>query len=503
MQQRPPNNFRPQQRQGKSNLVRFLPWLLILIIIVLLVSFGIKTLRDNKVAAEVLPYENIFADNINVDGINISKMTPNDAYQLIYQQQEERVNRWRLDISYKGHTYVTVNYQTLGLSTNIDSINHALKEAWDLTHQGSSYQKREAMDALQKKPYETSTIQNSEFSGQKLEQILTSIADNISSLSKAADAKLLQFSPDSADPFIIQKEQIGFQLDVQRAKEEILSFASKGTSGRYDLKPEQVMPKVTEAMLRKNLVLRSIAQTIISTSSEPNRTENIRVSARTINGLVLKPGQAFSFNKVAKERTIANGYYPAMEQVYGYLETGVGGGVCQTSSTIYQAALLANLAIVRRQPHGEPVRYTDAGLDATVYLTRDRELDFQFKNSTNNNLYIAAHVKSGTSSRQLITEIKIYGEPFEDGAQYKLKAIETEKIYPPDEPLYVADKKGLFALYKDEEVQKSAPKEGSIVETYLQKYMNGHLVEEKFVSKSNYPARQEQVWRGTKNRPAF
>lgn len=503
MQQRPLNNFRPQQRQGKSKLIRFLPWLLILIVIVLLVSFGIKTLRDSKVAAEILPYENIFAENISIDGINISKLSPQDAYQLIYQQHEERVNRWHLDISYNGHTYVTVNYQTLGLSTNIDSINLALKEAWDLTHQGSSYQRKEAMDVLRVKPFETSTVQSSEFSGQKLEQILGSIADNISNLSQASDAKLIQFAPDNFDPFIIQKEQVGYLLDIQRVKEEILILASNGTSGRYDLIPEQVMPRVTEAMLRQNLVLRSIAQTVISSNSEPNRTENIRVSARAINGLVLKPGQEFSFNKIAKERTLANGYYPAMEQVYGYLETGVGGGVCQTSSTIYQAALLADLAIVRRLPHGEPVRYTDAGLDATVYLTRDRELDFKFKNSTNNNLYIAAHVKSGSSSRQLITEIKIYGEPFEDGALYKLKTIETEKVYPPDEPLYVADTKGLYALYKDEEVQKSAPKEGSIVETYLQKYINGQLVQEKFVSKSTYPARQEQVWRGTKNRPAF
>ncbi|NLC32955.1 MAG: hypothetical protein GX781_06620 [Clostridiales bacterium] len=503
MQQRPNNYFDSKNRQRKSILLRFFPWALIFIALAFLAIFGIKTLRDNKVAAEIKPYEDIFAENIIVDGLNISRMTPQDAYQALYQLQENRINSWSLDISYKGHTYVTINYQTLGLSTNTDAISHTLKKAWDLTHQGSPYQKKEAMDVLKIKPFETSTVQKSEFNDQKLEQILISIADNINSLSQVRDAKLIQFSPDSVDPFIIQKEEIGYQLDIPQAKENILTFASNGTSGSYDLTPQQIMPTITEAMLRKNLVLRSIAQTEISTSSEPNRTENIRVSARKINGLVLKPGQEFSFNKVAQERTLENGYYPALEQVYGYLETGVGGGVCQTSSTIYQAALLSDLAIVRRLPHGEPVRYTDAGLDATVYLTRDRELDFKFKNSTNNNLYIAARVRSGSSSRHLITEIRIYGEPFEDGAQYRLKTIETEKIYPPAEPLYVNDSKGLYALYKDEEVQKSASKEGSVVETYLQKYIDGLLVEEKFVSKSKYPSRQEQVWRGIKNRPSF
>lgn len=503
MKQSPLNTFHSPPRREKSLFVRLLPWLLMVFIITILLFFGIKILRDNKIANEIAPFEDIFSDNISIDGLSISRMTPQEAYQAIYRQHDERVNSWNLDIIYEDHRYVTVTYQTLGLNTNTNSIDQALNEAWNLTHQGNSYQKKKAIDALRQNPYEASTVQNNEFSDDKLEQLLYSIADNISSLSQVTDAKLVQFLPDSIDPFLIQKEQIGYSLDVQKTKEEILALAFQGTSGRYDLIPDLVMPSITEAMLRKNLVLRSIAQTEISTRSEPNRIENIRVSTRKINGLVIKPGQEFSFNKTAQERTLENGYYPAEEQVYGYLETGVGGGVCQTSSTIYQAALLADLSITSRLPHGEPVGYTNAGLDATVYLTRDRQIDFKFKNSTGNNLYITARVKQGSSSRHLLTEIKIYGEPFEDGVQYGLKTVEIEKLLPPEEPLYIADTKASYTIYKDEEVQKSAPKEGLVVETYLQKYINGQLVQEKFISKSNYPARQEQIWRGIKNPPAF
>ena len=503
MQQKPINTFRAHSRQGKSLFVRFLPWLILITIFLLLLTFGIKILRDKKVANEIAPYESVFADNISVDGLNISRMTPQDAYQAIYRQHDERVNSWHLDISYKDHTYVTVNYQTLGLNTNINSINQALNDAWNLTHQGNTYQKMTAIDRLRQNPYETSTVQTSEFNAQKLEELLNSIADNIRSLSPVTDAKFIQFLPDNIDPFLIQKEKIGYSLDVKKTKEQILALASQGTPGRYDLKPDLIMPSVTEAMLRKNLVLRSIAQTEISTRSEPNRIENIRVSTKKINGLVLKPGQEFSFNKIAQERSLVNGYYPAEEQVYGYLETGIGGGVCQTSSTVYQAALLADLSVTKRLPHGEPVAYTNAGLDATVYLTRDREIDFRFKNSTGNDLFFAARVKQGSSSRHLITEIKIFGEPFEDGVQYRLKTVEIEKIQPPEEPLYIADKKASYAIYKDEEVQKSAAKEGLVVETYLQKFIKGQLAQEKFISKSIYPFRQEQVWRGIKNRPEY
>ena len=101
-----------------------------------------------------------------------------------------------------------------------------------------------------------------------------------------------------------------------------------------------------------------------------------------INGTILKPGEVFSFNKVVGRRTIRNGFYEALEMVYGDLVTGIGGGVCQPSSTLFQAALLAGLGITDRSNHSEPVNYTDRGLDATVYWVGDRQIDFKFKITT-------------------------------------------------------------------------------------------------------------------------
>lgn len=494
-QQRYYNNpYRPPHR--RSFIARILPWVLILLVVVLLALFGIKALRDSRVAQEIAPYEGVFADNIHIDGINVSAMTPQEAYDAVYEQRQKSVSGWNLGLSYKGHTYVSVNYQTLGLDVNEDSINQVLKNAWDLTHTGDAYQKKEAIERLKLEAYQVSSVQNSEFTSAQLENYLSTIASYIDGLSKPSDAVLLRFDPNLPDPFVIQKEQVGYHLDIETAKQQILELAASGTSGNFELQPEVIYPGVTEADLRKNMQLRSVAQTEISTRSEYNRTQNIIVSASKISGTVLQPGREFSFNQIAQDRTEKNGYLPAEEQAYGQYVTGIGGGVCQTSTTIYQAALLGNLQISKRRTHSDPVLYTDPGLDATVYKSRDYEIDFKFKNNTSHDLYISVRVKPGASSRKQVVEVKMYGVPLSDSAQYKLKTITTETLLPPPEPEYVNDRK----LYTDEEYVKTTAKEGSVVDTYLQKYINGHLVAEEKVATSTYKARQEVIVRGTKNR---
>lgn len=494
------NNNQYQQPRRRGFIAKVFPWLLIALVIALLLVFGLQAMRDRRVAQEVAPYETVFADNVSIDGINLSGMSPQQAYDAVYGKRQQSVGSWSLELSYEGHTYVTVNYQTLGLGIDEEAINRSLKEAWDLTHTGDAYQKQEALEQLKVQPYQASTVQNDEFSSNQLEQYLNSIAAYIGNMSEPMDAKLLSFNPDLPDPFVIQAEQMGYQLDVEKAKEEILEYAAQGTSGQYELQPKVIPPSVTEAMLRENMQLRSVAQTEISSRSEPDRTENIRISSGKISGTILKPGAEFSFNKVALERTLKNGYRPALEMVYGYYDTGVGGGVCQTSSTLYQAALQANLQITNRREHGEPVNYTDPGLDATVYMIKGYEIDFKFKNNTAHDIYISTRVKTGASSRSLIHEVKIYGESIGEGVQYKLKTVKAETLLPPLEPRYVDDKEGLYVYYKsDEPVEKDKGKEGSVIETYLQKYVNGILAEENLVETTTYKARQQVMWRGTRS----
>jgi len=115
------------------------------------------------------------------------------------------------------------------------------------------------------------------------------------------------------------------------------------------------------------------------------RHSNVGLAAKHINGTVLRPGEIFSYNKIVGPRDKESGFKEAPEIVHGVLQPGIGGGVCQVSSTLYNAVLRANLKIISRSHHAFPVHYVSEGLDATVV---DDSIDFQFQNDTDAPIYI-------------------------------------------------------------------------------------------------------------------
>lgn len=133
---------------------------------------------------------------------------------------------------------------------------------------------------------------------------------------------------------------------------------------------------------------------------EINRSSNLRLAASSISGQVVAPGAVFSFNDTVGERTVKSGYSEAKVIVGNRFEPGLGGGVCQVSSTLYNAVLLAGMEIVERHNHGLAITYVPMGLDATVsYGTQD----FQFKNVTSSPIYITAVTSGGELT------ISVYG----------------------------------------------------------------------------------------------
>ena len=111
-------------------------------------------------------------------------------------------------------------------------------------------------------------------------------------------------------------------------------------------------------------------------ASNVNRTTNLRLAANQINGTVLMRGETFSYNDGVGERTIAAGYKEAPIYVSGRVEDGLGGGICQITTTLYNAAVFANLEIVERTNHQFVPSYVGAGRDATVVYGA---IDFKFK----------------------------------------------------------------------------------------------------------------------------
>ncbi len=485
---------KPQRPKGRGlRIVVYVALLAALIGIGYLVYSGVQ---HKKVQEAVAPYQNIYGDNIYINDVNISRMTPEQALVAVTNKMHQSVHSWSLDIEFNGWKYFTFTYPSLGINYSDEQFYPFLNDAWALTHTGDVYQRLESIQHLQQNPYKVYTTQQ-ELNDGNIDQLLSQIADLLNR--EPVDAALLEFRPDDRqNPFYIRPEQQGMTVNVEEAKAAILEMAATGQSGTYQIPVTYTEPAVRVADVEKKVTLRAEASTAISKDSTEKRTSNIRQSLTKINGLILKPGDVFSFNKVVGERTLENGYLEAVEYVSGNLETGIGGGICQTSTTLYQAALLGDLGIVRRSIHSMPVNYTEKGLDATVYLSRDHEIDFRFKNTTSSPIYITAHVHKGSSSRNLACTIRFYGEPIGEGITRRLKSVIDQVLIAEDK--MVPDRKQEHVTYKDETQLISKGRDGYVVSTFLQTYQGGKLVEEKLISTDTYNPRPDEYWQGTLDR---
>ncbi len=197
------------------------------------------------------------------------------------------------------------------------------------------------------------------------------------------------------------------QITVDKDK-VIEALKSENAETTIDVKVKT--PEVTADKLRA-LLFRDVMGEFSSnfSSSSAARASNVTLTAERINGYVLMPGDVFSYDKTVGERTYANGYKEAGVYVGNKVESGIGGGICQTSSTLYSAALYANLEIVSRKSHSLPVSYVPAGQDATI---AQGYIDLLIKNNTEYPVKIVAEI-SGRNVACKILGVKPEGQTVE------------------------------------------------------------------------------------------
>ncbi|MCM1114410.1 MAG: VanW family protein [Clostridium sp.] len=135
-----------------------------------------------------------------------------------------------------------------------------------------------------------------------------------------------------------------------------------------------------------------------------NRTTNLQLASKAIDGTVVKPGETFSFNKVVGQRTSAKGYKPAPIFAGSGVEDGVGGGICQVASTMFNTALNANVKITERHQHNQRVAYVPLGRDAAIYWGSQ---DFKWTNNTKYPIKIKMTVSNGTITCKFYTSTEV------------------------------------------------------------------------------------------------
>ena len=171
----------------------------------------------------------------------------------------------------------------------------------------------------------------------------------------------------------------------------LLAGAGSGLSIFIDV--EYTQPENAEEFLENLLFRNLIGECVTQIPGTENRLNNIILASASVNGLILEPGEEFSFNRIVGQRTPARGYRSAPAFSNGTTVQAIGGGICQVSSTIYSAIMDSSLQITERHPHGLPVSYIPRGRDATVSWG---SLDFRFVNNTDYPLRLDAEVEGRT-----------------------------------------------------------------------------------------------------------
>ena len=276
----------------------------------------------------------------------------------------------------------------------------------------------------------------------------------------------------------ITPEQAGAEFDVAEAQ-ALLDAASPGET--VEIPADIQQPHVTAAELKDVLFRDVLGQCRTHVSGTSARINNVKLSAAACNGVVLNTGDVFSYNATTGQRTTAKGYQAAPAYVGGETVDEVGGGICQTSSTLYLACLMSNLEITERYAHRYVPAYIAWGMDATVSWGGP---DYKFTNNTDYPIKIVATYSGGYLT------VKILGTNV-DGTYVKmtnevLSKTDWETVYKDDETLPAGTEK-----------VTTTPYTGYKVKSYRNVYSaDGKLISSTYEATSDYKVRNKVISRG-------
>lgn len=286
----------------------------------------------------------------------------------------------------------------------------------------------------------------------------------------------------------IVPEKIGHTLHTEELKTILQKNLSAMTLPvKLPLPLTEVQPKIIAAELKKmDRIL--AAYTTSFNHYNTNRSENIKISANSINHLLVKPDEVVSFNDLVGLRVAEAGFKEAPVIIEGKTVPDIGGGVCQVSSTLYNAILLADLKPVERTPHFHPLGYVPIGLDATV---ADNLLDFKFKNSLSSSIYIVTQIVEGDLTIFVLGNAANLSE-----SQISLTATIDKELPPKTTVEYDA------TLAAGKQIVKEEGLTGYIVSSYRIKSLNGQEISRELLYTDEYSPEDKMITIGTKASPS-
>lgn len=284
----------------------------------------------------------------------------------------------------------------------------------------------------------------------------------------------------TTNPFTIYPEEDGVDFSVEDAKTMLTEEKEKYEITLTITKPSKTVKEIgTEAFPDLLATFSTNYQ-----ASNVNRTTNLKLAANKVNGTVLLPNQEFSYNKTVGERTPEAGFKNAAVFSGGKVVDGIGGGICQISTTLYDAVIMANLNVTVRRNHQFVTSYVPAGKDATVVWGSQ---DFKFVNTRKYPVRITATVSGGVAT------VQVWG--VKEEVEYDI-TIETKKTATIEYTTQFVQDPSLPA---GQQKVVQAGSNGRKVEAYKVTRLNGQIVSKTLLSKDTYNPMKKIVHVGTGN----
>jgi len=511
--------FKPKRK--KAGLLIGILVIAIILITFLLTGFALLNLYNDKILK-----------GISIGSINVENLTIEEATKVLSDKYNSKISE-EISLEVDGQTY-SITPEELGVNYDIQK---AVDEAYNEGRKGNIIQNN---FSIMKAFFNKKNIQMSvSYNEEALDNILKDIN------SKIPNAMLDNTYSVEDDELIVTRGKDGVSIEKEEAKELILKALTDWENKKIEMKiidakcpeidiekiyeeiycepqdasyrtqPFEIIPHkngidfdlekakkileddkeeyiidliIKEPKVHTNEIGEEAFPNLLGTCSTKfdvtnvSRTKNVKLALKKIDGVVVMPGETFSYNKTLGKRTAEAGYDYAAGYAGGKVVPMLGGGICQVSSTLYTAVLYANLDIVERYNHMFLTSYIGAGKDATVVYG---SLDFRFKNTRKYPIRIKATSNGG------VAEVKIYG--IKEEVEYDVEIESTILNYISYETIYEEDK----TLAPGQEKVEQNGMRGCKSKTYRVLKLNGQEVSRELLSSDTYDAMDKMVKRNT------
>ena len=404
-------------------------------------------------------YKNVYVQNIDLSGLTRkeakeklnSYIEENRCFVLIYKNQEIIIDKGTFDVDYKVDNLIDQAYK---VGRNEDIISN-IKTRINLSKGNKQIIRF-----------------NFSYNTSKIDKLIEDLNLKIYISPVDATAKI------SNGDIVLTHESYGQSIDKDKLKEIIIYKIKNLDCGKVEIPIKTLAPKYTYAQLKKINTLLGVYETYFNPNNT-NRVDNINVAANSTSNVIIDTDEKFSFNNTLENNGARSKLKNAPIILNGKPNTGLGGGICQVSTTIYNAALYAGMDIIDVTNHSIPSVYANKGRDATVSYGY---IDFIFENKNKTPIIIYNQVFEG----RIVSSI--YGNK-EDKKNIEIKTeiakvIKNKKVYKQDS-----------SLQKRTEIVEQEGKLGYTVNTFRLYKLEGEVLKKELINTSYYPPRDEIIRR--------